>query len=155
MQSCPKNVDKALADLVEALNTRSAATAEPQTDRRAEPRCQSCTKCDLWVFAEQGHEKKVADVITRNRSFCGLGVLAQLSGPLVPGRPVEVVAGAYDVCPTHVAGTVVFCRDIGPRHCEIGIRVKAVGPTWILAEDVEAAKAQYDWFAKALRVPVF
>jgi hypothetical protein len=154
LQTCPNNVDKALTDLLEVLNVRSAEAAKPRTDRRTESRCTSCTRCELRIFSEQGHEKKVADVITRNRSFCGLSVLAQLSGPVTAGRPVEVVAGADDVCPTHVAGTVAFCRDIGPRHCEIGIHVKAVGPTWILAEDVEAAKAQYDWFAKALQVPV-
>jgi len=154
LQTCPNEVDEALTVMVEALNARTESTAQRGIDRRKEPRLESCAKCDLWVFGEQGHEKKVADVVTRNHSFCGLSLLARLPEPLVMGRPIEVVVGTPGASPTHVAGTTAFCRKMGPRYYEIGIRVRAVGSTWILADNVEASKARYDWFAEALQIPV-
>ena len=121
-----------------------------QADRRGEGRDSSCTRCELWVFTANGVHTSVADVVTRNASFCGLSIVARVCEPIQTGCPVEAVVTTPNAARQHVAGTVAFCREMKEDYYEIGIHVKAAGSHWILAKDPESAGQRYDWFAAGL-----
>lgn len=133
------------------MNSQSENNVEPDTDRRAEPRREACARCGLWVFGESGRKEKTADVVRRNSSFSGVSIIAKLARPMRVGEPVEAVVGASDGSQTHVAGTVAHCRGMEGDYYEVGIRVKAVGSHWILADDVNDSIGRYEWFAEALQ----
>jgi len=124
---------------------------QTESDRRGENRQATCTRCELWVFDGTGRPSRISDVVTRNSSFCGLSMVARLSGPLRVGQPMEATLASHGNAPTHVAGTVAFCRPVKEDYYEVGLHVKAAGPNKILTAGPERGQSNYDWFMEALR----
>ena len=155
MPCCPSDSAKPTDEAVDALNADQAQVEEQdKTDRRAEARSLSCAACELWIFTNDGESRKVTDVVTRTSSFCGLSVVAKLPAPIRVGRPAEATIAMSDGQKTYAAGTVTFCRTVNKGYYEIGIQVRAAGPSTILLDDISSAKAHYEWFADALRIEV-
>ena len=121
-----------------------------QAERRTEERRDASTRCTLRIFDHSGREEEIRDAATRDSAFCGLGVVAKLSESIQEGVPIEVIVEPPDDVATHAAGTVAFCRRMDLVHYEIGVHVQAEGPLRIIPENIEEAKALYDWFADAL-----
>jgi hypothetical protein len=144
-----KAIEDALSLIVDATDRCGDDSESLQAERRAEARRSACTKCELWVFDGDEKVKRIGDAVTRNGSFRGLCVVVKLPGPLRYGLPVEAKVGDSHTTPTYVAGTTAFCTHLEGDYFELGVEVKAVGSNWILANDVEAARARYDWFAAA------
>ena len=147
------DVKKALTEIIEALDAAGGNTAPDSTEHRGESRRLLRAHCELWTCDDRGRTETGRDVVTRNFSFSGLSVVGKLTRLLRSGRPIEAVITMPDLTRRHVAGTVAFCRKIDDECYEIGIHVRAVGAGWIVAGDVGASKAAYDWFADSLQVP--
>ncbi|MFQ5589810.1 MAG: hypothetical protein ACE5HE_01480 [Phycisphaerae bacterium] len=153
MPTSTSEVQDALAGIVEVLDAAGKHASPDDADNRGESRRLLRTPCELWRFNQQGRTEAGYGMVTRNFSFSGLSVVGSLNKPLRPGRPVEARIVMPDLTHRHVAGTVAFSRAV-PDDChEVGIHVLAVGSGWIIAGDIQASVAVYDWFAEALRVP--
>ena len=153
MLSATSDVEKTLATIIKLLDTASQKTAPPTAEHRGERRWPLRTGCELWTCSEEGRKEAGRDVVTRNISFRGLSVVGNLTRPLWTGQPIEAAITMVDLPRRHVAGTVVFCRQVHGDCYEVGIHVRAVGSSWIIVGDIEASKDLYDWFAKAWQAP--
>lgn len=137
-------------------NGPGASTVFPpqgSANKRGEPRHTICAGCQLWVFHGPEPSARHADGIARNLSFKGIALVSDVSEPIPPGRPVEVVVNTPNEPRTHAAGTVAYCSMIAAGCFEFGIRVEAAGADPILIGDPGNAARTYDWFAAALKVP--
>lgn len=135
-----------------ARQVTSDRRLQTEADRRGEHRQSTCTRCELWVFDPEGDDARVADVVTRNSSFCGLSMVAKLPKPMRIGQPMEAILASQDKGQTHVAGTVAYCRPMNGDYYEVGLHVKAAGPNKILAGEPGSVRARYDWFDEALKL---
>lgn len=150
MEFCPEDINESIKAVVGEMNWRSENRAKVTRDRRAGPRRPACEECALWVFNHSG-KKKVASVVIRNSSFCGISVVAKLSRSLWVGQPVEAIMLDPYGLPRHVAGIIAFCRNLNDGYHELGIEVKAVGSHEILMDETDDPATRYTWFAEALR----
>lgn len=153
MQSSLTDTQQTIAALLEAMEAEAIRNPPKDCDQRAESRRPLHAECDLCLFQGDGDPCIVQNAVARNLTFLGLSVVAPLFSPLRPGRPVEAIIKVPDHTNTHVAGTVAFCRQVDEDCHELGISVKAAGPTSILMHDVAASIRIYDWFATAMKTP--
>lgn len=152
MQTTQQDVESAMSEIIEALDSVVQVTSSSSSQRRAESRRHLRASCGLWLYDDQSPTKTGDNFVTRNLSFRGLSVVGSLSKPIRAGQPIEVVIAMPDTKSSHVAGTVAFCRGVGQECFEVGLNVEAVGADWIIARDLESAKKRYEWFAAALDV---
>lgn len=136
-------------------DSASSSMFKPQegVDKRGEPRRNIRADCKLWLFHGPEPLARHAEGVARNLSFKGIALVSDVSEPIPPGRPVEVVVDSPNEPRTHAAGTVAYCSMIAAGCFEFGIRVEAAGADPILIGDPAEAAKTYDWFAAALRVP--
>jgi len=140
-----------LVQLVAAIEQEAGpANLASQQDRRAARRERNLVHCEICLFHGNGKKRTIVDAATRNVTFHGLSVVVCLDQPVRRGRPAEVVVAMEPGSQTHLAGVVAFCREIEKSLYEIGVNVRASGPSAILMHDVEVARATYEWFAESL-----
>ena len=151
MPRTPDATQQQLIKLVDALEQESApANVPPDQERRAAQRNPNFVHSEICLFHGSGDTRTIVDAATRNLTFHGLSVVVHLHQPVRRGRPAEVIVATQPGSPTHLAGIVTFCREIEKSLYEIGVNVRASGPSAILMHDVEVARATYEWFAQAL-----
>lgn len=128
----------------------SAATCSRE-DLRSEERTSVEAKCKLYFF--DGPQATITEVsgVARNLSFSGVAVVSEIADAVRIGQAVEVVVMRPEAQPTHVAGTIAFCKKIDFGKFEIGVHVQAAGQSPILIHDVEESLKQYEWFADSLQ----
>lgn len=144
-------IQQQLVKLVEALERQTIpGDVSPDPDRRATRRDPTVVHSEICLFHGSGETRTIIDAATRNLTFHGLSVVVHLNQPIRRGRPAEVIVAMRPGSPTHLAGIVTFCREIGKDLYEIGVNVRASGPCAVLMHDTETAQTTYEWFAHAL-----
>jgi len=124
-----------------------------QTDQRIEARRDVDARCELYFFdGPQATMTKVLGVAL-NVSFSGIAVVSDVPDAGRVGQAVEVVVMLPKPQPTHMAGTIAFCREIDFGKFEIGVHIQAAGHNPILIHDVKESRKQYGWFAESLQAP--
>lgn len=127
----------------------AASTCSPE-DLRSEARKSVDVPCELHFFnGPQANITKVSGV-AQNLSFSGVALVSEVADAVRVGQAVEVVVMQADAQPTHMAGTITFCRKIGKGRFELGVHVQAAGRSPILIHDVKESLRQYEWFAESL-----
>ena len=150
MQPCQTETHRTMRELLVAIDAEAESRSAVVPDRRSEQRRPLHADCELCVFLDDGGILMVHDALARNITFMGLSVIGNVPGEMRIGQPVEVIIEANKAVPTHLAGTVVFSREISSECREIGISVKAAGSDAIIMDDVETAKTACQWFADSL-----
>lgn len=151
MPRTPGATQQQLVELVEALERETLPADVPlDQERRAARRDPNFVHSEMCLFHGSGETRTIVDAATRNLTFHGLSVVVHLHQPVRRGRPAEVIVALGPGSPTHLAGIVAFCREIEKSLYEIGVNVRASGPSAILMHDIEIARATYEWFAQAL-----
>lgn len=150
MLPCQTETHRTMKELLAAIEADADWRSTIVPNRRSEQRRSLHVDCELCVFLDNGGMLIVHDALARNITFMGLSLIGNVPGEIRIGQPVEVIIKAKKPVPTHLAGTVVFCRIISPECREIGISVKAAGSDAIIMDDVEAAKVTCQWFADSL-----
>jgi hypothetical protein len=117
--------------------------------RRARPRRQFRTACEIWFFENGGRTVRRAPAQTRNLSEQGIGLVTKCV--VLQGVPIEIRIQTPGRPPTHLAGVVVFCRYTQRSFHEVGISLKACQSEAIFAEDPVRAIKLIPWLQQALR----
>lgn len=150
MQPCQTDTHRTMKELLVAIDAKAESRSPVVPDRRSEQRRPLRADCELCVFLDDGGTLMVHDALARNITFMGLSVIGNVPSEIRIGQPVEVIIKAKKSVPTHLAGTIVFSREISPECREIGISVKSAGSDPIIMDDVETAKTSCQWFADSL-----
>lgn len=152
MQGKQRNNGKCMVECENSSADSNIFAPQDNANKRAEPRHTICAGCKLWLFDGPKPTARHADGVVRNLSFKGIALVSEVSEPIPPGRPVEVVVESENEPRTHAAGVVAYCSMIATGCFEFGIRVEATSTDPILIGDPAEAVKTYDWFAKALKV---
>ena len=152
MQPCSTETQRTMRELLVAIEGNAESQSAVVPDRRAERRRPLHADCEICVFLDNGEVLMVHDALARNITSMGLSLIGNVPGEIRIGQPVEVIIKAFRSVPTHLAGTIVFSRNISPQCQELGISVKAAGENPIIMDDVETAKTACQWFAESLIV---
>ncbi|HVP11463.1 MAG TPA: PilZ domain-containing protein [Phycisphaerae bacterium] len=116
--------------------------------RRARPRRQFRTSCEIWFFEDGGSTVRCQSALTRNLSEQGIGLVTKCV--ILQGVPIEIRILPPDCEPTHLAGVVVFCRYTRQSFHEVGISLRSCQGEPLFAEDPVKALSLNPWLQQAL-----
>ncbi|HVP12152.1 MAG TPA: PilZ domain-containing protein [Phycisphaerae bacterium] len=116
--------------------------------RRARPRRQFRTPCEIWFFENGGRTVRRQSAQTRNLSEQGIALLTKCV--VLQKVPIEIRIPVPDHPPTHLAGLVVFCRYARRGFHEVGVALKTHQKEPIFVSDPAKAVSSIPWLHEAL-----
>jgi hypothetical protein len=117
--------------------------------RRARPRRQFRTQCEIWFFENGGATLRYQRALTRNISEQGIGLVTKCV--VLQGVPIEIRIETPGRPPTHLGGIVMFCRYTRRSFHEVGVSLRVFQNEPIFGSDPVSAVARTDWLQKTLR----